>query len=139
MISAPSGTGVASPPVQRMFSTPTKMFTCGRTLPVSSVTRSRTPGWSAHSAASASPTVEGARSIATSAWPAVKVRRNPGIRKRTTSYLFFAFIARAFGFVPRRRAALAAPRTRVRFAARGRVLARAALVPPRAPFGSPTR
>src|SRR2546430_3782351 len=43
-ISAPSGTGVARPPLHRLLSVPTKTFTCGRTSPCSVSTRSRMPG-----------------------------------------------------------------------------------------------
>jgi hypothetical protein len=43
-ISDPEGTGLASPPVYRAFSSPMKMLMCSRTCPCSVAMRSRTPG-----------------------------------------------------------------------------------------------
>jgi len=43
-ISDPAGIGVASPPVYRTFSFPTKILICSRTCPCSVAMRSRTPG-----------------------------------------------------------------------------------------------
>ena len=52
----PSGTGASSPPMKRLFSSPTNTLTCGRSARCSVRTRSSTPGHWIASAASAAPT-----------------------------------------------------------------------------------
>src|SRR5206468_7566840 len=53
-ISVPGGMGVASPPVYRTSSFPTKILMCSRICPCSVTTRSRIPGQATHSACNAS-------------------------------------------------------------------------------------
>ena len=86
-ISAPAGTGVASPPVYRTSSFPTNTLTCSRISPCSVTTRSRTPGWRVHNPSRASRNVDGERSISTWPSPPVKGRNGPGIRNVTDTVI----------------------------------------------------
>jgi hypothetical protein len=96
-ISAPSAIAVPSPPVYLICSLPTNTLTCSRTSPCSVSTRSRTPGYSTHSASSASRTVatRGGPPIGERTQRSRYVERDRHQRRLPRCTGFFFFVVRA--------------------------------------------